>query len=95
MTCAAAEPWVLAARTAAELPERVARHLARCPRCAARFDQLARVDVAAAHLVPSPNPEARARLDALLARASAPHAEPQLARPARRRAVPQWAVGLA
>jgi hypothetical protein len=91
MTCAVADSWLHAARTAAELPERVSRHLAQCSRCAAHFDRLTRTD-AALRLVPTANPTARAELDARLARAPQHRAEPPAPR---RRAVRALAIGLA
>lgn len=99
MTCAAAEPWMLASRTADELPERVRRHLAQCPRCAARFALLVRVDGATAGCAPAPNPAARARLDARLARtphpAARPATEPTPTPSRTRHNVPRWVIGLA
>ncbi len=94
MTCHEADPWMLSARTADDLPERVRRHLTECSQCATRFDLLARVEVAATQLAPPANRTGRARLDARVAQAlqqPARHLEPAT----RDRRFPRWAVGLA
>ena len=46
MNCAAAETWLLTARSASELPGAVRAHLAECRGCAKRLMSLTRTDSA-------------------------------------------------
>jgi len=101
MTCDTAEPWVLVARSADDLSERVRRHLTGCPRCVGLLTRLTRLDEATARLAPLANSTGRARLDACLARTPqdipTPQAEPapEPVRQRKQQTVPRWFVGLA
>lgn len=68
MTCDNAESWLLAARSAEELPAEVRQHLAGCSECLRLFSRLRRLTEATAQLTPTPNPSARERLNEALAR---------------------------
>jgi hypothetical protein len=70
MTCGAAEPWLLAARSPEALPGEVRQHLAGCPECVALVGRLSRLHEATVRLTPAAAPAARARLDAALSLAA-------------------------
>jgi hypothetical protein len=93
MTCDAAEPWLIATRSADDLPDAVRAHFTGCPHCGGLLARLTRLDAAAAKLAPPPNPTARARLDAALART--PQPTPPTPRRPRSRSVLPWAVAVA
>lgn len=97
MTCAAAETWLLAARSAHELPESVRAHLAECRGCAKRLAALTRTDDSVRQLAPEPNPAARDRLAEAIQRT--PQAAPPAPAPAPTakpsRPLPNWTVGAA
>lgn len=98
MTCAAAETWLLTARSAHELPDSVRAHLAECRGCARRLAALTRTDDAVRRLAPEPNPAARERLAEAIQRTpqAAPATTPApapTAKPVRR--LPGWTIGVA
>jgi hypothetical protein len=86
MKCSAVRPWLFGAEASAGLPANVARHLQRCARCRARRELLGAVEfVTGGELIPSPSPEARARLLARLEKEPAPRPAAVLAGPRPRR----------
>jgi len=67
MNCASAESWLLAARTAADLPEGVRGHVAGCDHCRGLQRLVSAIDRQAAGAVRPGDPAARRRLDTILA----------------------------
>lgn len=99
MTCAAAETWLLTARSLSELPEPVRAHIDQCRGCSRRLATLTRTDNAVRNLASPPNPPStvRQRLADAIERtpqtAPQPHTEPRPQRSTRR--IPGWVIGLA
>jgi hypothetical protein len=100
MTCAAAETWLLSARSVHELPDSVRAHLTECRGCAKRLAALTHTDAAVRRLAPEPNPAARDRLaEAIQRTPQASPAAPATPAPAPvakfTRPLPNWTVGAA
>jgi hypothetical protein len=62
MTCQEIQHWLLLSKPLDPLPAAVRRHLAGCPRCRQRCDQLRLLDEQVRGLPPPPNPATKARL---------------------------------